>query len=139
MSAAKSLPVLMRLAVRPLVLRLAPRAPAALRGAARPAPPPRRSLCATASGTDTRYRIPPRTVPDSAILTVDDEAVGETRDFSLSSRLVQARVLYRFSALYRTAAASSRCVVPCAGTGYPCVPSQAVAWPQRRLAALPRG
>lgn len=128
---------MLRLAGRPLVMRLAPRAPAALRGAARPSPPPpRRSLCATASGTDTRYRIPPRTVPDSAILTVDDEAVGETRDFSLSSRLVQARALYRFFCFTATqppptaaphrapahAIHASRCKPP----AVPCVATRAV-------------
>lgn len=82
------------------MLRLCARARCASRLAARQAPPPALRLAprreaarraqsgASASGTQTRFRIPG---PDEVILTVDDEEVAATRDLTHGPRLVQVR------------------------------------------------
>lgn len=67
------------------------RPPAALR-----VPPPhrasaRRAFAPAAAGTDTRFRIPGREVPDEAILTIDDAEIEQRRDSGHASRLVQVR------------------------------------------------
>jgi hypothetical protein len=72
--------------------RLAPRAPAALRAAVQTRGVAHKALAAVA-GTDTRFRIPPASVPDHEILTIDDEEIEQRRDNTVSTRLVQARIL----------------------------------------------
>jgi hypothetical protein len=74
------------------VARLVPRAPAALRASVQQRGVARRALAAVA-GTDTRFRIPPASVPDHEILTIDDEEIEQRRDNTVSTRLVQARIL----------------------------------------------